>query len=70
MSHLGVVDVNKINQEMFKMFKLLLPLRCDLGQSVMRVGRIRMPRKRVFICPPGKLHYYAIRDICDCEPPE
>ena len=50
--------------------RLLDRIRCDLGQSMMRVGRIRMPRKRAFICPHGKLHYYAIRDVCDCEFPE
>ena len=50
--------------------RLLDRVRCDLGQSVLRGGRIRMPRKRAFICPHGKLHYYAIRDICDCELPE
>ena len=49
---------------------IVSPFRCDLGQSVLRGGRIRMPRKRAFICPHGKLHYYAIRDICDCELPE
>ena len=35
---------------------LLDRVRCDLGQSVTRMGRIRMPRKQAFICPHGKFH--------------